>query len=206
MKNSIPNKSLKTDESTTVLTTVPKGALLKIELFQPHSKPSFIMVGSGISSKRTTSMDYTKMLLGLTKPAAYMFGTIMDNRKPEIDEKGQESLYLKTNYSHVRPDPADSVAVKYFTKGYKELREKDMLVRIKQGEYLINPSLVISGNNWVIEQIAYKNAVNGTNSEILTKETKIVNKPRKIIGDNPLKYQHYNATKHQELYDELQNM
>lgn len=208
--SSISEEILQNNKFHTILTTVPKNAQIRIDLMQAKTKPSFIMVGSGVITKRNASMDYTKMLLGLSKPAAFVFEAIMDNRKSELNEFGEESLYLRTNYSKVKPDASDAVAVKYFTKGYKELREKDMVIRLKQGEYLINPMLVISGNNWQAEQIVYNNAVNklnniNTETVILETTIPIKRKSKTIPLKNPAEYTCMTSVKHQEQYAELQD-
>lgn len=206
--SSITNSDLSSDKFNTLLTSVPKGADVKITLTQPISKPPFIMVGSGVIGKKGASMNYTKMLLGLSKPAGFMFEAVMDNRVPELNEYGEPSLYLKTNYSNVQPDPADKVAVKYFTLGYKELLEKNMLVRIKRGQYLINPSLIISGNNWVAEQIVYTNTkrkLEGSSVllEPVITETKIVRRNKLKLSENPIKYGVGQIDIYPETYDNL---
>ncbi len=152
----------KTKSATaTYMTTIPVGYTAETKLVKQNHKPSFIMCGSGngIENKGTYSMDYTEMLLGLSKPAGFMFGLLMKNRLAEEDNYGVQSKYKKRNLTFIVSKHMTSPEKKSLTKGYKELLAKDMVVRVKRGWYIINPRLVISGDNWTNEEREYTDAV-----------------------------------------------
>jgi len=160
MSVSIPNGHLETnkvDDTTVLMTSVPVGSVAEVSIRKRNHKPAFDMHGNGRGSKDkgTDSMDYTKMLLSLSKPAAFLYERIYEGRMAEIDTNGVQHPYKKSNTSVVDSTMFTAMQKKYVTKGYKELLDKDMVVRIKRGMYLINPRLVISGDQWQCELATY---------------------------------------------------
>ena len=127
-----------------------------------ETKPAFMTVGNGFGSKRrgSNSMNYTKMLLGLGKPAGFLFDLIMDGRLPYVNSiTGITSTVQFHNVAVVNSKEFSSTEKQYVTKGYKELLEKGMVVRQARGRYVINPRLVISGNEWADEEKLYQSLI-----------------------------------------------
>jgi len=134
--------------------TIPKGKKLKIGFENEQvSKPSYIMVGSGyITHKGTQSMDYTKELLAMTPQEGFVFNLLIDNR----DVPNEAKPYIKSNYSYIDNSKLTKSEKKKVYEGYKRLKSKDLVIRIKRGHYLINPKLVISNDSfWEKEMLDY---------------------------------------------------
>ena len=122
-----------------------------------RSKPSFMMVGTGNKETKNDgqSMDYTEELLNMTKPEAAMFSLLMKNRDTPDFTKPRS----RSNFTYIDNKNLDEKEKRQIVKAYKLLRDKDLIVRVKRGQYLINPRLVISGENWRKEEEVYKKLV-----------------------------------------------
>lgn len=96
----------------------------------------FDMVGNG----NKDSLNYSKELLRMSKPEAFMFELLLDNREiPDFTKP-----HKRSNNCDLRGVDLTSTQKQYLIKAYKMLREKDLVVRTKPQRYLINPKLVIS--------------------------------------------------------------
>jgi len=165
MSTSIQGNNLKSNkpDTTTVSYEVPIGMIAETTIKKAKSKPSFMLVGNGIgsTSKGTHSMDYTETLLGLSKAGRDMFGNLFKNRLDEEDASGFPVPFKKRNICYLDRKGMTEREVKNLTKGYKELADKDVVVRIKRGWYVINPRLIISGDHWEEEEVLFTNAKEG---------------------------------------------
>jgi len=143
---------------TTLTATIPEGMTGQFTIHKTNHKPSFNMVGSGLGSidKGTYSMNFTKYLLSLSKPAGFLFDLIMDGRLPYVNPTtGLDHPYKLHNTSALNTSNLSSSEKNYITKGYKELLHKNMVVRQARNRYIINPRLLISGDEWQIEDKLY---------------------------------------------------
>ena len=96
----------------------------------------FDMVGNG----NKNSFNYSRELLNMSRPEAFMFQLLLDNRNvPDFTKE-----HKKSNHCDLRDIELTSTQKQYIVKAYKILREKDLVVRTKSQRYLINPRLVIS--------------------------------------------------------------
>lgn len=142
------------------------------------STPSFMMVGNGnrdTQEKGTFSMDYTKELLNMKAPERFMFRLLMENRRPY----DSNIPYIKSNLSYIHNYKFSKTEKKYLILGYKELRRKDIVVRIRRQVYIINPRLVIP-QNWEIDEYEYKKAVENIENKA-TKEKVETEKSREYM-------------------------
>jgi len=156
-------KDVSSIQQLNLIANIPEGKKLKVSIDDedptPTTRPAFMQVGNGLGSKKKGrhSMNYTKMLLGLSKPAGFLFDLIMDGRLPYVDSiTGVVSLVQFHNVAITQTKGLTSSERNYITAGYKELVEKDMVIRQKRGRYVINPRLVISGDKWADEEVLYK--------------------------------------------------
>ncbi len=97
--------------------------------------PSFGMLGNIERNTKVPGINMHTILKNLSKNGSYHFWLFIENRNP------------KTN--HVKYLPSTPKERRALTKAYKELRTLDVLKRVKQGEYLINPkSFIPAGDNF----------------------------------------------------------
>ena len=121
-------------------------------------KPAFIMVGNGNKDKNargTYSMDYTKELLNMSAPERFMFGLLMDNRIASDKNKP----HIKSNFTYIDNHNLTGTEKKYLNIAYKKLREKNIIVRTRRQNYIINPRMVISNDYWETDEFLYTEAV-----------------------------------------------
>lgn len=95
--------------------------------------PSFGMLGNTERRTKVDSIDMHHILKNLSKGATWLFWHFIENRNP------------KTNV--VKYLPKDVSERRKLTKAYKELHINNVLKRIRQGEYLINPTSYIPSND-----------------------------------------------------------
>jgi len=134
--------------------SLTSGQRLSIEDISYVKKPSYIMVASGYGVK---NMDYTKELLAMTPQEAFVFNILMDNR----DTPDPMKPYIRSNYSHIDNSILTKSEKKKVYEGYKRLRNKNLVVRLARGKYLINPRLIITHDSlYTTELAAYIEAVN----------------------------------------------
>ena len=101
------------------------------------SKPPFIMVGSGYKNNTGHSMDFIKTLTQMSKPELALFEQITDY------------LDIESNIGIVKAPKGNQVAQNKIYKGYKLLRAKDLVRRVQREMYMVNPDLIIPGDNYI---------------------------------------------------------
>jgi len=140
------------EDARNVNITLASNQVFTVSDIQYTSKPSFIMVASGIGD----TLDYTKELLHMTSQEAFVFELLMDNRIiPDYTKP-----YIKSNHSHIDNSLLSKSEKKKVYEGYKRLHAKDLIVRLSRGKYLINPKLVITNDAFYATELAtYQQAV-----------------------------------------------
>ncbi len=118
-------------EKTSIVQIVlkPGEAIWKQEK-RVNNKPNFRMIG-------VNKMNAIKLLTSLTPQEAYVFQEIMSH------------LDYITNLGYVSQKNKTSTQTQQFTTGYKRLKDKDMVVRLKRGQpslYMVNPDLILPTN------------------------------------------------------------
>ncbi|WP_288982016.1 hypothetical protein [uncultured Flavobacterium sp.] len=118
---------------------LPKGVKLCISVEDPikpkyTEKPSFIMVGNGMSSKKYTSYPLLETLSVLNPKDGWFFNILL------------KAHNQKTGYSTLTNPftPSEKVAA---SKAYKTLNNIDLVRKVKRQVYMINPSAIIT-NQW----------------------------------------------------------
>lgn len=76
-------------------------------------------------------MDVMPILKDLSAPATWLFWTLAELRE------------LNSNVCHLRAAVLSSCELNRLKKGYKELKEVQLIIRIKQEYYLINPKVFV---------------------------------------------------------------
>jgi len=106
----------------------------------------FDMVGNGNKG----SLNYSKELLNMSRPEAFMFELLLDSRiAPDFTKE-----FKKSNHCDLRDADLTSSQKQYIVKAYKLLRDKDLVIRTKPKRYLINPRLVISHPDFFEDEYA----------------------------------------------------
>lgn len=100
-------------------------------------QPSFYKVGNGTMNKhKIQAIDFIDELLKLSKPAQTVVSWIKDGMV--YDPYKSETIFI------VQISPDNDAARKTLTRGFKELKEKDLVRRVKRGYYMINPYAMIT--------------------------------------------------------------
>ncbi len=122
------------NNSTLITVRVPldKSITISEELkIKPNDLP-FTSVGNGMKNKLGhKSFPFIKAVLTLSKPAQKILDEMLDN-------KSYKEFYVE----HVNK----TQTTKMYYQGINELIEKQLILRVKQGVYMINPFAVMEGN------------------------------------------------------------
>lgn len=90
-------------------------------------RPSYTTIGNGMKTRHFQSFPYEKVLLDLTANEVRMYKLILD------------AYNYKTGYSFVDTSNETQSVKTELSKGYKGLKSKGLVKRVKQQTYLINP-------------------------------------------------------------------
>ena len=98
----------------------------------------FLKFGKGTKNKVGQSMSITQAMLSLADNvnATWLFWKLESLRD------------LKTNIAVLPRKSLSKAEEKYLERGFPILQEKQMVKRVKQNTYLINPSLVVPYNSY----------------------------------------------------------
>ena len=129
----IPNNSelLTLGDNASIVCEVGKRIILTTEDNKPPEprkpRPSYTTVGDGMTTRNFKSYPYEKTLLALNTNEARLFDLIL-------------SGYDKnTGYSTVDMSACTPSEKTELGKGYKALKQRELVKRLKQKTYLINP-------------------------------------------------------------------
>lgn len=100
--------------------------IISTKIKHKKPRPSYTTIGNGMKTRHFQSFPYEKVLLDLTANEARMYKLILD------------AYDYKTGYSFVDVGSEKSVKTE-LSKGYKCLKSKCLVKRVKQQTYLINP-------------------------------------------------------------------
>mgnify|MGYP003404686305 FL=1 len=90
-------------------------------------RPSYTTIGNGMKTRHFQSFPYEKVLLDLTANETRLYKLIL------------EAYNYKTGYSFVDTSNESQSVKTELSKGYKGLKSKCLVKRVKQQTYLINP-------------------------------------------------------------------
>lgn len=90
-------------------------------------RPSYSTIGNGMKTRHFQSFPYEKVLLDLTANESRLYKLILD------------AYDYKTGYSVVDISQETQSVKTELSKGYKGLRGKSLVKRVRQKVYLINP-------------------------------------------------------------------
>ena len=98
-------------------------------------EPNYRRVGNGTMNKYgMQSIDLLEEVMNMSKAAQFVIKKIKDGISYETNYNPVVRLSRKTFTKSEQ---------NYLDKGFKELQEKDLVRRIKQGHYMINPNALI---------------------------------------------------------------
>lgn len=107
-------------------------------------KPHFILIGTGRNSMKRKHklkpIDLLSEIANMTSNEAFAFITLRDSLNWDTLTK-QYSLVIVPNQSEFT-----TYQQKQFKLGVKSLIDKDLVKRIKRGNYMINPMAIIPSN------------------------------------------------------------
>ena len=142
---SIHNKNLK---STDVSVKLEQGYEAKIVVTKQKATPAFFMVGNGNLNrkldKRNRPMDLIKLMANMSSSELYVVLQLRTNLYPEevkqLDGTTKLRTTCKVDFALKNLTSADK---RKFQRGFKLLREKDIVRRIKRSSFMFNPNFMI---------------------------------------------------------------
>ena len=133
-----PNSTIQLDDKASIVCEMGKQLIITTEdLLKTKNKkprPSWTAIGTGMESRYFKSYPYEETLLKLTANEAKLFGLIL---------QGYNS---NTGYSVVDLSSCTPSEKSELSRGYKALKQRDLVKRTKQKTYLINPTAKIHLN------------------------------------------------------------
>ena len=133
-----PNSTIQLDDKTSIVCEFGKQLIITTEdLFKTKNKkprPSWVAIGNGMETRHFKSYPYEETLLKLTANEAKLFGLIL---------QGYNS---NTGYSVVDLSSCTPSEKSELSRGYKALKQRDLVKRVKQKTYLIIPTAKIHLN------------------------------------------------------------
>ena len=133
-----PNSTIQLDDKANIVCEMGKQLIITTEdLLKTKNKkprPSWTAIGTGMESRYFKSYPYEETLLKLTANEAKLFGLIL---------QGYNS---NTGYSVVDLSSCTPSEKSELSRGYKALKQRDLVKRTKQKTYLINPTAKIHLN------------------------------------------------------------
>ena len=97
-------------------------------------RPSWSAIGNGMQTRHFNSYPYEKTLLDLTANEAKLYKLVLDNYD------------CNTGYAIVDMSQCSASDKVSLSRGYKGLKQRDLLKRVRQQTYLINPTAKIHLN------------------------------------------------------------
>ena len=132
MSTSIPKEDLRQDKiPLTVYLDVNES--LAINRIKVINKPNYLMIGNGTMNKhKIFGIDLLRELANSSKAAQYLLLAIKDG------------INFDNNYNPVvRVLGKTSTEKQYIIIGYKELLDRNLVVRVKKSHYMVNPNALI---------------------------------------------------------------
>lgn len=109
--------------------------LIKVKDKPTKKEPNYYRIGNGTMNKhKIQSIDLVEEVMNMSKPAQFLLKLIKD----KINWENGYNPVVKIVYKSLTKTEQT-----YMDKGFKELKEKDLVRRIKQGHYMINPNALI---------------------------------------------------------------
>jgi len=108
---------------------------IKINVRKKHlsNKPSFGMLVNTTRRSKVTGLDMHSILQNLSKGSTWIYWEFIENR----DSTTNTVYYMPKTVADRRR----------LTKAYKELNKLQIIKRVRQGKYLINPDSFIPSDN-----------------------------------------------------------
>jgi hypothetical protein len=109
--------------------------IVKAKAKEVKKQPNYFMAGNGTMSKyKIKSIDLLEEVMTVSKAAQFVIRLIKSGITHETDYNPAVKISRKTLTKSEQ---------NYLDKGYKELVGKDLVRRVKQGHYMINPNALI---------------------------------------------------------------
>ena len=125
-------------KSVVTQVSLAKGERVETKVLKSSRIPSYRMTGNGTMNKHgIKSIDLLKEVMSMTKAEQLVINTLIDNL--EWNNPSNEAhiplsrLLSKSN-------------ITVFKKGFKLLKEKNLVARTKLGHYMLNPDAYIPGD------------------------------------------------------------
>lgn len=95
-------------------------------------RPSYDPIGNGMTTKYFTSYPYEETLLALSKPEAWFFTLLL---------KAWRTGNGYSDISHIKFSTTEKVVA---SNAYKKLKERDLVRKVRNQVYMINPTAKIN--------------------------------------------------------------
>ncbi len=122
---------------------LPEGKELYAGVRNKVVRPNYYQLGSGMSKKllEHNPVDAIIELLHMTPQEAFVIETL--KKVCGFVHLDDDNRYYSSDIVSMKYVALSSTNKVRFSIGYKRLREKDLVRRIKRQEYIINPNLII---------------------------------------------------------------
>ena len=122
---------------------LPEGKELYAVVRSKVVRPNYYQLGSGMNKKliENNPIDAITKLLHMTPQEAFVIETLKD--VTELIHFDDNNRYYSSNIVSIAYTTFSNTNKVRFSIGYKRLRGKDLVRRIKRQEYIINPNLII---------------------------------------------------------------
>lgn len=122
---------------------IPEGKVLGLIPKEKITYPNRYQIGSGMDNKRIhePAIDAIELMSTLTPQEWFVLNTLKNvNKLLKLDDeyKYYSSCIVSTKYVSFTPTQKNQ-----FSTGFKRLKKKDLVRRIKRQEYIINPDFII---------------------------------------------------------------
>lgn len=137
-------------ENTSISTTnleIPEGMKAETRLVSIEQSPRYYKIGNGVKNtfmgKSHEPIDTIDTFAEMTPQELWMIKLLKDNLVLR-EEKIDRSIKLRTSCkSYIKSSELTSAEKQKFKAGYKRLKEKNLVKRIKREHYMFNPDFFI---------------------------------------------------------------
>ena len=143
---SIPAPSLTSTKLVGI--NIPDGKVAEVTIKKIKDIPAFYMVGNGLLNsklpKGTPVMDFMKEAMSMTPQEQWLVLQLKENLQPEEYRTADNKIKLRTTCKvGFKSGDLSKADKRKLLAGYKRLREKDIVRRIKKEYYMFNPVFLI---------------------------------------------------------------
>ena len=131
---------------TNINCKIPEGHQAEVKIIQAEQKPRYYRIGNGIRNtfmKDHVAIDAIDELAQMTPQELWTIKLVKDNLDL-IQERTTSGYSMRTSCkARILSSELTSAEKQKFKTGYKRLRKKNLLRRIKRQYYILNPDFFI---------------------------------------------------------------